>query len=368
MLDGRPRYVYDLSTVMRQARLLKQTLPAVDGLYYAMKANAHRGILQTVVSAGFGIECVSAAEVLRARKIGGAGVRVMFTPNFCPLEEYATALGAGAEIVVDGPGPLQLRPSIFEGRRIGIRVDPGRGFGHHEKVRTAGAHAKFGQAISDLQIVRSAAERCGAQIVGLQAHVGSGIRDPRVWSVTGRVLATLVRMFDDLEWISLGGGLAVAERDGDTGLDLHAVENGLAPLRDELGPITLRMEPGRFLVSEAGALLAPVTQVRRKGGVSYVGVSVGMNSLLRPALYGAWHGIHNLTRLGEAATGPWTVVGPICESADVLGRDRFLPATRPGDVMLVENAGAYGAVMASSYNLRPPPRQHVLPLGHSPDP
>ena len=114
--------------------------------------------------------------------------------------------------------------------------------------------------------------------------------------------------------------------------------------------------------SDAGVLLAQVTQVRAKGGVRFVGLATGMNSLIRPALYGAWHGIHDLTRLDDPARGYAHVVGPICESADVLGRDRLLPDCTPGDVVLIENAGAYGAVMASSYNLRPPAEEVALPV------
>jgi diaminopimelate decarboxylase/aspartate kinase len=120
------------------------------------------------------------------------------------------------------------------------------------------------------------------------------------------------------------------------------------------------MEPGRFLVSEAGVLVAPVTQVRRKGEQHFAGLATGMNSFLRPALYEAWHGIHNLSRLGEPAQRDWNIVGPICESSDVFGRDRRIPDPRPGDVLLIENAGAYGAVMASSYNLRSPAQEVVL--------
>ena len=144
------------------------------------------------------------------------------------------------------------------------------------------------------------------------------------------------------------------------GLDLDEVERSLAELRRDLRDVRLRIEPGRFLVSEAGVLLASVTQVRRKGDVRFVGLATGMNSFMRPALYGAWHGIHNLTRLDEPATGYWNVVGPICETSDVLGSDRLLPETFPNDVMLIENAGAYGAVMASSYNLRSPAPEVVL--------
>jgi diaminopimelate decarboxylase/aspartate kinase len=120
------------------------------------------------------------------------------------------------------------------------------------------------------------------------------------------------------------------------------------------------LEPGRFLVAAAGVLLARVTQTKSKEDTHYVGVATGMNSLIRPALYGAWHEIVNLTRLDEPATELVNVVGPICESADVLGHDRLLPPTVEGDVLLIANAGAYGRAMSSSYNLREPAVELVL--------
>ncbi|NJN63729.1 MAG: bifunctional aspartate kinase/diaminopimelate decarboxylase, partial [Acidobacteria bacterium] len=120
------------------------------------------------------------------------------------------------------------------------------------------------------------------------------------------------------------------------------------------------LEPGRFLVAEAGVLAAPVTLVRRKGETRFAGIATGMNSLIRPMLYGAWHPIVNLTRVDEAPVGTWHIVGPICETGDILGRDRLLPETRVGDVLLIDNAGAYGAVMSSRYNLREPAQELVF--------
>jgi diaminopimelate decarboxylase/aspartate kinase len=163
-----------------------------------------------------------------------------------------------------------------------------------------------------------------------------------------------------LRWIDIGGGLGVVERPGQSPLDLSALEASLAAIAKQLGGIDLRMEPGRYLVSEAGVLLAPVTQVRMKGEVRFVGLATGMNSLLRPALYGAWHSIHNLSRLGEPNAGYQHIVGPICETSDILGRDRLLPETQPGDVLLIENCGAYGRAMSSSYNRRQPAEEVVL--------
>ena len=358
--DGRPRYVYHLPTVVSRARALAAALPSTERLYYSMKANPHPALLRALSDAGFGLECVSADEVRHARAVIGRDTPLLFTPNLCALDEYAAAFEAGADVVIDGPEPLLRRPDLFAGRAIGARVDTGRGLGHHEKVRTAGAQAKFGQPIDEMEAVAAAARDAGATIVGLHAHVGSGILDPTAWEATGERLASLLDRFDAVEWLDPGGGLGVVERPGQRELDLAALEAGLARLRRRFERVGLRLEPGRFLVSEAGALVAPVTQVRTKGGVRFIGLATGMNALIRPALYGAWHGIHNLTRLDEAPAGYAHVVGPICETGDVLGRDRLLPATSPGDVMLIENAGAYGAVMASCYNLREKPEEIVL--------
>jgi diaminopimelate decarboxylase/aspartate kinase len=358
-VDGRARYVYHLPSVSLAARRLREGIPSVDRLYYAMKANGHPAILERVVAEGLGIECVSLGELERARGIGNAAP-ILFTPNFCPVGEYGRAFAAGAEVVIDGPEPLALDRAAFEGQDIGIRLDPGRGLGHHEKVRTAGARAKFGHPIEEIDRLAAAAADTGARIVGLHAHIGSGVFDPDAWAVTAAQLVEAARRLSGVRWIDVGGGLGVPERPGQGALDLGAVETGLAAVRRTLDSIELRLEPGRYLVSEAGVLVAPVTQVRRKGNVRYVGVATGMNSFIRPALYGAWHGIHNLSRLDEPPDGYWHVVGPICESGDVLGRDRLLPDTHAGDVLLIENAGAYGAAMASQYNLREAAAEAVL--------
>jgi diaminopimelate decarboxylase/aspartate kinase len=358
--DRRPRFVYDLATVADRARGLRSALPSVDRFFYAMKANAHPRILETLAAEGFGMECVSPGEVDRARAVPGETVSVLFTPNFCAFEEYDFAFGRGALITVDGPQALEARPETFRGRDILLRVDPGRGFGHSDKVRTAGGRAKFGQAIDEMDRVAAAADRDGARVIGLHAHVGSGILDEDVWGRTGETLAGLRSLFRHLSLLNLGGGLGVAAGPGQEPLDLAAIERGLSSIDARARGLALWLEPGRYLVSEAGVLLAPVTQVRHKAGVRFVGIGTGMNSLIRPSLYGAWHGIHNLTRIAEAPIGPAHVVGPICESSDVLGADRPLPECVPGDTVLIENCGAYGAAMSSRYNLREPAEEVCL--------
>ncbi len=354
MEDGRPRYVYDLDEVAAHAAELREQLPSVAQFFYALKANRFPAILEVLAAQGFGLECVSAGEVDLARAVAGERVPLLFTPNFCPADEYALALRHGAEVTLDGPHPLEAAPELFRGLSVVLRLDPGWGLGHGEKVRTAGPQQKFGHPLEGCEALAGTAARLGVRVTGLHAHLGSGIFDPSAWAAAARALGGVRALFPDLRTLNVGGGLGVVERPGQRPLDLRALEAGLAAVRTELPGLALRLEPGRYLVSEAGVLLAPVTQVRVKGGVRFVGLATGMNSLIRPALYGAWHGIHSLTRLGHSPEGYAHVVGPICESSDVLGRDRLLPACLPGDVLLIENAGAYGAVMGSSYNARPP--------------
>ncbi len=359
--DGRPHYVYDLATVRARARRLRGALPVVGRFYYSMKANPHPAIVATVAAEGFGIECVSIQEVEAARAQLGDAVPLLFTPNFCAVEEYGRAAELGAELTVDGPQLCESSPALLSGRALAVRLDPGWGAGHHEKVRTGGPSSKFGHPAEEFDALRSALADAGARITGLHAHLGSGILDPNAWLALARLLVSLAaRAGDELRWIDLGGGLGLRERAGQPELDLEALQAGLAPIAQALPGIEVRLEPGRYLVAEAGVLLAPVTQVRRKGHTVFVGVGTGMNSLIRPALYGAWHPIVNLTRHPAPPDLFAQVVGPICESGDVLGRDRWLATPVAGDVLLIAQAGAYGHAMASHYNLRPPAEETVL--------
>jgi diaminopimelate decarboxylase/aspartate kinase len=182
----------------------------------------------------------------------------------------------------------------------------------------------------------------------------------RNWQEVGNLLGDLAQRFPHVRAIDLGGGLGVPEKPGQVPVDLAALQGVIDDLRARYPQLQLWIEPGRFLVAQGGVLLVQVTQLKGKGAVQYVGVATGMNSLIRPALYGAHHDIVNLTRYGEPGTEIYNVVGPICESADVLGYERLLPPTREGDVLLVANAGAYGHAMSSSYNMREPARELIV--------
>jgi diaminopimelate decarboxylase/aspartate kinase len=357
---GPSLYLYHLETVRQRADSLVRSLPSVDRWFYAQKANDHEEILKTVVERGFGLECVSQGELERSRQLFGEKIPLLFTPNNASVETYARAFEAGAEVVVESPEALESTPELFRGREIGLRIDPGAGWGHHRKVRTAGIGSKFGLAAGDWARFESAAAKADTKVVGLHAHVGSGIFDPKAWVQTVDAMVPWIDRLPGLRWIDLGGGLGVPDRPGREPLDLVAMGNALQSCHERMPGLELRLEPGRYLVAEAGVLLVRVEQVREKGGMTYVGVSAGMNVLLRPALYGAWHGIHRLKETRDAPRSCVQVVGPICESSDVVGRDRWLPVCQAGDVLLIEQAGAYGAVMASGYNRQPLPVEKIF--------
>ncbi len=351
--DDSALYCYHLPTVREAARRLR-SLTHISRVFYAIKANANPAILQAVLDEGLGLECVSLAEVeyVLFNTTATAG-QILFTPNFAPREEYTMALELGVFLTIDNLFVFEEWGELLAGHEVMLRIDPGSGLGHHKLVRTAGSHAKFGIQPDDFSAVQACLKAHDIRVVGLHAHIGSGVLHADAWHRTARVLVDCLDWFPDARWIDIGGGLGVPGRQEQEGLDLTRLDEGLATIRQGLSrPIDFWIEPGRYVVAEAGVLLARVTQIKGKGDVRYVGVETGMNSLLRPALYGAYHEIFNLSRLHDEPTQVCNVVGPICETGDILGLDRLLPDCREGDILLIANTGAYGEVMSSDYNMR----------------
>jgi len=316
----------------------------------------------TFAAEGLAFECVSRGEIERVLEVepGIDRKKILFTPNFAPRAEYEWAMEQGVWVTLDNLYPLREWGELFRDRDVLVRIDTGYGRGHHDHVRTAGVHSKFGIPLFEVDELVRLAGQCGAKIVGLHAHAGSGVFDVRNWDEIGTLLGGLTERFGDVRFLDLGGGLGVPEKPGQAPLDLVELEAVLAGLKDRCPGLELWLEPGRYLVAQAGVLVSQVTQLKGKGAVQYVGVGTGMNSLIRPALYGSHHDIVNISRLDEPGEEVYNVVGPICESADYLGHERLLPRTVEGDVLLVANAGAYGHSMSSWYNLREPAREVVI--------
>jgi diaminopimelate decarboxylase/aspartate kinase len=286
--------------------------------------------------------------------------RILFTPNFAPRAEYEWGLDENVWVTLDNLFPLKHWAKAFKGKEVFVRIDTGQGRGHHEHVRTAGVHSKFGVPLFEIDELDELLTRAGARVAGLHAHTGSGVMSPEAWLDTGRELLKLVERFPEVRYVDLGGGLGVPEKTGQAPLDMRALDKALAEIKSGCGNREIWLEPGRYIVAQAGVLLTRVTQTKGKGEVQYVGVNSGMNSLIRPALYGAYHDIVNLSRYGKPASDLVTVVGPICETGDRLGSDRQLPPAKENDVLLIANAGAYGYVMSSRYNLREPAEELLI--------
>jgi diaminopimelate decarboxylase/aspartate kinase len=346
-------FVYDPSTLRSAARALR-ALKSIDRVFYAMKANPFAPLLRTLVAEGLGVECVSRGELEHAMAAvpglaaGPGRAQLLYTPNFAARAEYAWAFAQGVHVTIDNLYVLRHWPELFRDREVLVRIDTGTGRGHHQHVRTAGVQSKFGIPLVETEQLVQLAGAAGARVVGLHAHPGSGVFDVGSWSETASALLQAAR-------------LGVPDSHEQAALDLEKFDAAVGEARRARPELQVWLEPGRFLVASAGVLLVRVTQTKSKAGMRYVGVSTGMNSLIRPALYGAWHEIVNLTRLDEPATELVNVVGPICESADFLGHDRLLPRTLEDDVLLIANAGAYGHSMSSHYNLRAPAPELMLP-------
>lgn len=356
-----PCYVYDMKKIAQKADDLLN-LKAVDQRFYAMKANPHPDVLRTIVDKGIGVECVSIEELQHVQNLFPdlAPHRILFTPNFCARSEYEYALSRGYYVTVDNLYPLKNWPEVFKNQSILLRIDPGSGAGHHKYVCTGGNESKFGIPKATLPELSEFVKQHQVNVIGLHAHSGSGILTPELWQETALFLADVGTLFPNVRILNLGGGLGIVEKPGQQPLDLNALDDFLCAVKSQHPEFEFWLEPGRYLVAESGVILAKVTQCKTKGKVRFVGIETGMNSLLRPALYGSYHEIVNLSRLDDEKTGFAHVVGPICESGDTLGYDRFLPSTEENDVLLIANAGAYGHCMSSTYNLRPPAKEVAL--------
>lgn len=367
--ENKPLYVYSKDQLARNIAGLK-SLKNVDRVFYAMKANCNKELVQTIAASGVGIECVSIEELKYVWSIVPklTGSQVLFTPNFASRDEYEFGFKMDVFVTLDNIFPLSAWGEVFRGKQVFIRMDPGEGKGHHHHVRTGGHQSKFGVSTDQLPALLKLIQQYEVKVVGLHVHAGSGILGSTQWASNAQFLLDLRKSFPHLKYVDLGGGLGVPymSNSNERALDLAAVDASLASFRTVHKDLQLWLEPGRYIVADTGIILSRVTQLKDKGASKkFVGVNVGMNALIRPALYNSYHHIVNLSRLfnekEQKDAHMVDVVGPICETGDVLGHDRMFPvSTAENDVVLISTAGAYGRVMSSSYNLREPPQEVIF--------
>jgi diaminopimelate decarboxylase len=352
-----PLYVLDPNRVRENAARLLDAFPASD-VSYAVKANTTRVVLEAIEETGLGAECASAGEVQRALDAGFPGHRIRYTAVNPPASDldHVVSLSRTHDLVltVDARDTLdRVAERDYDGR-LCVRINPGVGAGHHAKVTTGDA-PQFGVPYDRASEICASARDEGFDLVGIHAHAGSGISgdDLSAHRELVRRMGALGRDMDDLDFVAIGGGFGVPYPPDDPPLDIDRVADAT---REAYGDCDaqLAIEPGRYLTADAGVLLTSVTVVKPTGETTVVGCDAGMTTLLRPALYDAYHEIRSLAE-GEREEMTCLIAGPICETSDVLGRGRSLPDPEREDLLAVGNAGAYGYEMASQYNSRPRP-------------
>ncbi|MFC0501045.1 diaminopimelate decarboxylase [Asaia krungthepensis] len=374
---GTPCWVTGAGTLRRRTRNLRKafTERGVDiALHYAMKANDHQATLSVLRQEGCGADVVSGGELRRAIQAGIDPAHIVFSGVGKTDAELMLALQEEiGQINVESVEELRRLSRLARASsltaRVALRVNPHIDAGTHDKISTGRLGDKFGIDWDDAPtLYREASKLPGIEIRGLATHIGSQILTPTPFKAAYTRIAELVSGLRSegltVTMVDCGGGLGVRYRD-----ELAPPPAALAgAIVETLGGLDLQLaiEPGRWIAAPAGLLLASIIDLKaqREGVSDFVIVDAAMNDLARPSLYDSWHGIIPLAPdLAYAETAPQTVVGPVCESSDVLAKDRLLPALRPGDQIAVLDTGAYGSVMSSTYNSRPLAAQVMIENG-----
>lgn len=360
---GTPCYIYSRRMLVEGYRALDQAFAGLPHLIcYAMKANANLAILRVFLDEGGGLDIVSGGELFRALRAGADPQRIVFAGVGKSAEEIEAALRADILLFnVESPQELEaihaVAAKLGTPARVAVRVNPDVDPKTHPYISTGLRQSKFGVPIQEaLELYRSMRGLNHLDPVGVHAHIGSQITQVAPFQESLAKLVPLVKVLRqdgfNIQYLDIGGGIGIRYKDEGPPAPIEYA-NTLRPLLDALA-CTVLMEPGRFLVGNAGSLLTRVLYEKANQDKKFLIVDGGMNDLIRPSLYNAYHTIVPVVqRANGHAEVTLDVVGPICESGDFLAKDRSLPACQPGDLLAVLSAGAYGFAMASNYNARP---------------
>lgn len=333
-------------------------------IYYSAKANTNLSILRILKREGAYIDAVSPGEVFLALKAGFPPEKILFTGTSVRNDELEYLLKLNITINVDSYSQLNRLLKITTPDLLSVRINPEFGAGHHEHVITAGKDSKFGIWENEVIKAYKKARRAGVKKFGIQMHIGSGILTVEPIILATRNLLNLAKKIHDqasvdFEFIDIGGGLGVPYKPEEKELNLNYLSEGLLSLfrneikEHDLGEPIFCLEPGRYIVCDAGILLTTVNTLKVTPFKKFVGVDAGFNTLIRPTMYGSYHHIIVASKLNLSNVDRYDVVGSICESGDILAKDRELPKVHEGDLLAVLNTGAYGYSMSSQYNSRP---------------
>lgn len=386
---GSPLYVYDSKVLKERCKQMKQfeeelqdRLTEATGrkiqvkMHYSTKANNNPEVLKYVKEVGLGVDCMSELELRTNMMCGFSQRDMLYVCNNIDRDEMYMIFRCGVQAVLDSISQVETFGKLFPGfSRVMVRINPGViGVGHSEEVITSGTETKFGISEANLPELFSVAKKYGLHIAGVHQHLGSLFLNDKIPQYIAGVKAGLKiveKYFEDVEIVDLGGGFGVPYKPGEKELDLKLLQDKLLPVLSEFANKNLlvrefKFEPGRFITAEAGVLVAKVTAVKHENGKIWIGTDAGMNQLVRPSMYGSYHHIETIVK-EEKDEAIVNFCGNVCESGDVLGRDRKVLMPEVGDIVIIHNAGAYGYSMASNYTGRLRPAEVMLcERGNSP--
>ncbi|MBK4714902.1 MULTISPECIES: diaminopimelate decarboxylase [Tenebrionibacter/Tenebrionicola group] len=361
---GCPLWVYDAQIIRRQIARLRQ----FDVIRFAQKACSNTHILRLMREEGVKVDSVSLGEIERALAAGYRAQDIVFTADLIDAPTLARVSELGIAVNAGSVDMLEQLGAASPGHAVWLRVNPGFGHGHSQKTNTGGENSKHGIWHGDMPLALAAIQRYGLKLTGIHMHIGSGVDYGHLEQVCGAMVNLIMQFGQDLQAISAGGGLSVPYRAGDESVNTEHYYGLWNAAREKIArhlghPVTLEIEPGRFLTAQAGVLIAQVRSVKDMGARHFVLVDAGFNDLMRPAMYGSYHHISALAADGrklDTAQRECVVAGPLCESGDVFTQleggtveTRMLPEVRVGDYLIIHDTGAYGASMSSNYNSRP---------------
>lgn len=359
---GSPLYVYEAETIRDRFRALRVAIPypATD-FHYACKANTNLAILRLLRDEGALLDAVSPGEAFLGLTAGFPSDDILFTGNNVTDDEMRYLRELGILINIDSLSQLERYGKLAPKTAVSIRVNPDVVSGHHDHCITGGPQSKFGVTMDAIGEVMRIAEYYRLEVIGVHAHVGSGILDTDPFMAAVDALLGVVRPFPQLSFVDFGGGFGIPYAPGQRPLDLNTFGARLTKRFDLFckaygRPLRLKLEPGRFLVGESGVLLTRCNTFKRTPTRTFIGVDSGFHHLIRYPLYNAYHEIVNASNVSDI-TEVYDVCGQICESSDFFARERPISRVREGDILAVLNVGAYGFAMSSNYNSRARPAE-----------
>ncbi|WP_024831928.1 diaminopimelate decarboxylase [Ruminiclostridium josui] len=368
---GSPLYVYNEKILRQKCRDMKNLVDYKNFIpNYSIKANSNLTILKIVKEEGLRADAMSAGEIQLLLYAGFKPENLFFVPNNVSESELKYAVDNGVLVSVDSLSQLEMLGKINPGGKAAVRFNPGVGAGHHEKVVTAGKKTKFGVNIDCVDEVKAIAKKYNMKICGVNQHIGSLFMEGDSYIEGVKSLLAVAEQFEDIDFVDMGGGFGIPykKQEGQAPLDLASFKEKLTQVleqwTDKYGKkILFKTEPGRYIVAESGVLLGNVYATKSNYGNKYVGTDIGFNVLARPVMYDSHHDIEvyrNGNPLNDSEEEEVTVVGNICESGDIIAKNRKLPVIKEGDILGIMDAGAYGFAMSSNYNMRLRPAEVLI--------